>query len=94
MHLLPEERRTLDRIDHDLCAAEPGLASQFLIFTRLTADDGRPPDEDLVTSPRRPPRSRSRSAKSSDPTGYRIFLAVLLAALLAMILILTLTGYR
>lgn len=95
MSLLPEERKILDRMDNDLCAAEPRLASQFLIFTRLTSDEGQPPDEDLViVPPRRPLGPRGSGVDARDRLRRRIILILLLAALLAMILILSLTGYR
>jgi hypothetical protein len=93
MSLLPEERRTLHRMDDDLSAAEPRLASQFRIFTRLTANDGQPPDEDLVTSPQCLPPRRGLDARGGSPADHRIILALLLAGLLGMLLILTLTGY-
>lgn len=93
MYLLPEERKILDSIDSDLCAAEPRLASIFRIFTRLTADDGQPPDEDLVVSPRRQRGLRGPGTNANGHARDHIVL-VLLAAVLALMLILSLLGFR
>jgi hypothetical protein len=93
MYLLPEERKILDSIDSDLCAAEPRLASTFRIFTRLTADDGQPPDEDLVVSPRRPPGLGGSGASAGGHARDHVVL-ILLAAVLAVMLILSLLGFR
>ena len=45
MQPLQEERRRLNVIDGMLREEAPALASKFDIFTRLTLDDGQPPDE-------------------------------------------------
>jgi hypothetical protein len=45
MDLFPHERRRLDDIDGYLGGQEPGLATMFDIFTRLTREDGKPPAE-------------------------------------------------
>jgi hypothetical protein len=49
MILHPDEQKSLDVIDSTLGAGEPHLAGMFSIFTRLTAEDGIPPDEDRIT---------------------------------------------
>jgi hypothetical protein len=48
MILHPDEQKALDVIDSTLGAGEPHLAGMFTIFTRLTAGDGIPPDEDRI----------------------------------------------
>jgi len=61
MILHPDEQRALDVIESNLGAGEPHLAGMFTIFTRLTAGDGIPPDEDRITVFRPPgelPRRR------------------------------------
>jgi hypothetical protein len=93
MYLLPDDRKMLDSIDSDLCATERRLASIFRIFTRLTADDGQPPDEDLVVSPRRPPGLRGSGVNADGHARDHIVL-VLLAAVPALMLILSLLGFR
>lgn len=45
MKLFPYERRRLDRLEGDLRADEPELASKFDVFTRLTRMDGKPAQE-------------------------------------------------
>jgi hypothetical protein len=55
MILSSDEQRSLDVIGSDLCADEPRLAAKFGIFTRLAAEEDRPPDEDLVRPVRPPP---------------------------------------
>lgn len=93
MDLLPEERKILDSIESDLCAAEPRLASKLRIFTRLTADDGQPPEEDLAVSPGRPSGLRGSGADADSHGGSHVII-VLLVVVLAVILILSLTGFR
>lgn len=41
------QQSVLNGMDRDLEARDPGLASKFAIFTRLTRDDGPPPTEQL-----------------------------------------------
>jgi hypothetical protein len=69
MILQPDEQNALDVIDDALGVGEPHLAGMFTIFTRLTAGDGIPPDEDRVRVRRPaaapPPRRRSISARVS-----------------------------
>jgi len=48
MELFPFERRRLDCLEGELRAEEPGLASEFDVFTRLTRRDGKPPAEDQL----------------------------------------------
>lgn len=45
MKLFPYEQRRLDRLEGDLRADEPELASKFDVFTRLTRVDGKPAAE-------------------------------------------------
>jgi hypothetical protein len=55
MILHPRDQKTLDATASDLRAGDPRLAAMLAIFTRLTALDGKPPDEDLLTqAPTRP----------------------------------------
>jgi hypothetical protein len=46
-----DEHRALELIAARLRAAEPHLAAMFGIFSRLTAPEGDPPDEDLISLP-------------------------------------------
>lgn len=48
------EQRILERTGIDLACADPRLAAMLAMFTRLTAKDGSPPDEDLITARLRP----------------------------------------
>jgi hypothetical protein len=69
MILSSDEQRALDLIGGDLSAHEPRLAAKFGIFTRLAAEEDRPPDEDLVL-PIRPPVPSSAvavAARSAVP---------------------------
>jgi hypothetical protein len=63
MILSSDEQKALDVIGGDLCADEP-LAAKFSIFTRLAAEEDRPPDEDLVM-PIRPPVPPPSAAKAA-----------------------------
>jgi hypothetical protein len=67
MILHPDEQKALDVIDSTLGAGEPHLAGMFTIFTRLTAGDGIPPDEDRIKvfwpAGELPRRRRSVSAR-------------------------------
>lgn len=69
MILHPDEQKALDVIDSTLGAGEPHLAGMFTIFTRLTAGDGIPPDEDRIRvfwpASELPRRRRSVSARMS-----------------------------
>jgi hypothetical protein len=107
MDLLPDEQKVLDRLAGDLGAQEPRLASMFGIFTRLTAQDGRPPEEDaLLASQRlRPPSTQAGAAAgrhahrpsrwlAGDQVRRRLVMLLLLAPLLAVTLVLCLTGIR
>jgi hypothetical protein len=49
MIMHPREQKVLDAIGTELSAGDPRLAAMLTIFTRLTALDGNPPDEDLIT---------------------------------------------
>jgi hypothetical protein len=57
MSLPAGQQRTLDRIDGDLRARAPDLASKFGMFTRLSSADGPPVTEQL-----RPSRLRATLA--------------------------------
>jgi hypothetical protein len=50
MILHPDEQQALDEISSALAAAEPRLAAMLGMFTRLTAGEGDPPDEDLIVA--------------------------------------------
>jgi hypothetical protein len=50
MSLPAAQQRTLDRIDGDLRARAPDLASKFGMFTRLSRADGPPVTEQLPLS--------------------------------------------
>jgi hypothetical protein len=84
----PDEHSALELIATRLRAAEPHLAAMFSIFTRLTAEEGNPPDEDWI-GPARPAGRRRRPARSSaaaqaEPgTPLRVF--VIPAALMLML---------
>jgi hypothetical protein len=55
MILHPRDQKALEAIGSELRAGDPRLAAMLTIFTRLTALDGNPPDEDLITqAPTRP----------------------------------------
>jgi hypothetical protein len=72
MILHPAEQKSLDIIDSTLGAGEPHLAGMFSIFTRLTAEDGIPPDEDQIAVFRPAaelPRRRSASARMPGRPG-------------------------
>ena len=43
MILTPREEQALSYLDGQLAAGEPRLAAMFSIFTRLTAQEGKPP---------------------------------------------------
>jgi len=74
-----DERNALDRIDRDLCVAEPLLAAKFTLFHQLAAADGPPPDEDLIAPPRRPagPPLARADARGRDRHRFIVFLALL-----------------
>ena len=95
MSLLPDEQKVLDRLAGELGAQEPALKSMFGMFTRLTAPDGQPPEENASPPPRRPvpllTRVPSGRAARLDFRG-RLCLLVVTAALLTMIRVIHLTG--
>lgn len=51
MELFPYEQRRLDRLEGDLRADGPELASKFDVFTRLTRVDGKPAAERRFLAP-------------------------------------------
>jgi hypothetical protein len=69
MILPSDEQKALTGIGRYLSEQEPRLAAKFAIFTRLTSEEGEPPDEDLirVIRPLAPP--------SPAPRGVRAFSA-------------------
>ncbi|MEP7024531.1 MAG: hypothetical protein ABJB47_12175 [Actinomycetota bacterium] len=72
MTLHPDEQSALDLMDTTLGAGEPHLAAMFTIFTRLTAGEGMPPDEDRIPAvlpPGPPPKSRRRPLGRRRATG-------------------------
>jgi hypothetical protein len=77
MILSSDEQQALDLIGGALCAHEPRLAAKFGMFTRLAAEEDRPPDEDLVMPIRRPApvpaavRAVPATASSRRPRGRR-----------------------
>jgi hypothetical protein len=52
MSLPTAQQRVLNAMDHLLRTREPGLASMFDMFTRLTAGETRPAWEELTSAPR------------------------------------------
>ncbi len=85
MSLFAYERRHLDRIEGDLRAEDPGLASRFDFFTRLVRKEGKPPAEDqfLADGPwREVALARDRFRRKVAVTA-----TLLLTALLAVIIL-------
>jgi hypothetical protein len=76
----------LNGIDRALAARDPGLASKFAIFTRLTRDDGPPRTERLARGPSPTERLLQmplRVAKASA-TSPIVLVAGLMAAIIAL----------
>jgi hypothetical protein len=59
------EHQVLERTGADLAAGDPRLAAMLAMFTRLTAAEGLPPDENLITSRRRTARARRGRAHAT-----------------------------
>jgi len=59
------EHRVLERTGADLAAGDPQLAAMLAMFTRLTAAEGRPPDENLITGLHRTARTRPGRAHAT-----------------------------
>jgi hypothetical protein len=84
MILHPDEQQALDEISSDLAAAEPRLAAMLGIFTRLTAGEGDPPDEDLILASRPVARAPRRPGARRMPGRPRIFLPIALLVILVV----------
>ena len=82
----PDEHHALEQIAALLRAAEPHLAAMFSIFTRLTAHEGPPPDEDRVGPVRRPVR-RTRRVGGLAAAGPGVHSSALRAVLVPTLLL-------
>jgi hypothetical protein len=93
----PDEHHALEQIATLLRAAEPHLAAMFSIFTRLTAHEGPPPDEDRVgpvhrTIHRPGHRSRTGGLAAAGPVAHSSTLrAVLIPTLLLAVIVVIIT---
>jgi hypothetical protein len=89
----PDEHHALEQIAALLRAAEPHLAAMFSIFTRLTAHEGPPPDEDRVGPVHRPGRrSRIGGLAAAGPVAHSSTLrAVLIPTLLLAVIVVIIT---
>lgn len=87
MDLFPYEQRQLDGLDGELRAEEPGLASKFEVFARLSRADGKPPDEGQFLVGR---RWRDAAFTRRRPRRY---LALVVAVVLAVLATLTILGF-
>jgi hypothetical protein len=99
----PDEHHALEQIAALLRAAEPHLAAMFSIFTRLTAHEGPPPDEDRFGPVRRPGRRTRRDAgpggalAAAGPTERAstlraVLIPTLLLAMIVVIITVALSG--
>jgi hypothetical protein len=96
----PDEHHALEQIAALLRAAEPHLAAMFSIFTRLTAHEGPPPDEDRVGPVRRPGRRTRRGPAGlaaagpavHSPTLRAVLIPTLLLAMIVVIITVALSG--
>jgi hypothetical protein len=80
------QQSLLNGIDRALAARDPGLASKFAIFTRLTRDDGPPRTERLARAPSPTQRLLQiplRVAKASATIPI-VLVAGLMAAIIAL----------
>jgi hypothetical protein len=89
----PDEHHALEQIAALLRAAEPHLAAMFSIFTRLTAHEGPPPDEDRVGPVRRPGRRSRRGVAlaAAGPPHSSTLRAVLIPTLLLAVIVVIIT---
>jgi hypothetical protein len=90
----PDEHHALEQIAALLRAAEPHLAAMFSIFTRLTAHEGPPPDEDRVGPVHRPGRRSRRPTvlAAAGPVAHSSTLrAVLIPTLLLAVIVVIIT---
>jgi hypothetical protein len=88
MILSPREQQALSYLDGQLAAGEPRLAAMFGIFTRLTADEGRPPEEDQIRPAVHSPAPGEEQRARRLTLWWRvIFPAVMLAALIGMVVL-------
>jgi len=89
----PDEHSALELIAARLRAAEPHLAAMFSIFTRLTAEEGSPPDEDWIGPPRPAGRRRKAAGPSSaapaEPGTLLRFVVIPAALMVMLVLIIT-----
>lgn len=89
----PDEHSALELIAARLRAAEPHLAAMFSIFTRLTAEEGSPPDEDWIGPARQAGRRRRAAGPSSaapaEPGMLLRFVVIPAALMVMMVLIIT-----
>jgi len=94
MILHPDEQQALDEISSDLAAAEPRLAGMLGIFTRLTAAEGDPPDENLILASRPVARAPRRPGARRTPGRPRIFLPIALLVILVVGVVGVVLGLR
>ena len=98
MRAHPDEHHALEQIAALLRAAEPHLAAMFSIFTRLTAHEGPPPDEDRVGPVRRPGRRPKGAAlavagpAARSSTLRAVLVPTLLLAVIVVIITVALSG--
>jgi hypothetical protein len=69
MILPSDEQNALTGIGRYLSEQDPRLAAKFAIFTRLTSEEGEPPDEDLIRAIAPP------TPAAPAPRGVRAFSA-------------------
>jgi hypothetical protein len=91
MILTPRQERALSYLDGQLAAGEPRLAAMFSIFTRLTAPEGKPPEEDQIRGVR-PAAARSRPRTRRVRVPWRVIVPALALAALAALVALGLTS--
>jgi hypothetical protein len=106
MILPSDEQNALTGIGRYLSEQDPRLAAKFAIFTRLTSEEGEPPDEDLIRairpqalpSPRGvrafSPAARTRQRRAGRQRGAprrRSIVMVPAALLLLLIVIITIS---
>jgi hypothetical protein len=91
MILTPREEQTLSYLDGQLAAGEPRLAAMFSIFTRLTAQEGKPPEEDQIRGPR-PAAAQRRPRARRVRVLWRVIVPAVMLAALAVLVALGLTS--
>lgn len=70
MSLRPDEQQALGQIEQTLRVCDPKLAAMLSIFTRLTAQEELPPQEDPLTVP--PAQNTARRAAAARPGGMSL----------------------